>query len=197
MNTNFTESKKAILTEYIVIKNNATDEIHILNRSCFEKVDECETYTDYGQKVGCENAGCNTLDNSYSTELHNSFLADVKSAGFEIEEDASLSDILNTENEELQAFIEQWKKENESHSECTSYDYWDGHNWQSIVIENESGNTYYSELTEEEQLPILKEYENADFTNWESGFCTEETENYIFEKSQFQGYFGLASVQSK
>lgn len=140
--------------------------IYVDSRNLFEKVNLCDTYGDYGQKVGCYNAGCYALDNSNST-MH-SDLMDAIDVRFSTNFSDILKDLGNTsfssvselieelneindneeavlsqygytpiDEEELKAFAEKWVKENENHLEVTAYTFFNGSNFESIITENQ------------------------------------------------------------
>lgn len=90
--------------------------------------------------------------------------------------------------------------DDEEHIGATFIEYWDGHNWQSYILETDYDNDVALDgflLPEDDETAkkILDEFEKAEFGDWQYGFCTAETENYVFTKSQFQGNFALATIE--
>lgn len=75
-------------------------------------------------------------------------------------------------------------------------EYHDGHNWQSLVIYDQ---TYpypaLSEIKGEEAEAILAEFKDA--TDWTEnrGIRTSKTTNYMFEKSAWQGSYPGVRVE--
>lgn len=97
-------------------------------RANFDKVQLCQTYGDYGQQVGCYNAGCYSLENSEST-----FKQDLESyitEKFQLAENFSYDDFAELDEDEadngIKESIKTWIEENENHSSCVAYTYWDG-----------------------------------------------------------------------
>lgn len=179
-----------LLEKYIVVKMNFTneDEIKMTLRNNFETVKYCESYADYGQKVGCYTAGCYSLSNSGSEAL-----ADLKKAIAEKfgVEDVTIVDCSNEFTVEPDAenipeglrikideFIAKWREENESHTEATAWTYHDSHNFKTVVLNWEFGESDCEELGEDEQAKILLQYPGV--PHIEGTNASEETEDFIY-----------------
>jgi len=200
-----------LLEKYIVCKlNNNEETIFITNRSSFEKNDLCETYSNYGIKVGCYDAGCYCLDNSasdFKSDLENALHAEFPE--LIIHEIMAYNDLDSLKHlleyaceiqdcSKIIEFAKSWIEENEKHFEVNSWEYHDGHNWKSIILNNENGLTNCEELEEDDQIKILEIYENEVNGTYMQGFTeTIETENYAFHLSRYQDNPFRATLEIK
>jgi hypothetical protein len=144
-----TEHEQNLLEEWIVVMlqhSDDNDRIKVTKRSNFEEIDYCKTYSNYGQKVGCNCAGCYSFANEYS-EIHSDFVSAVE----------KISDIV-----ELNKFSETWKSKHESHTQVTAWTFHDSHNFKTYILEPDFSDPDFIEadcieLEEEEQLKILRQ----------------------------------------
>lgn len=175
--------------------------ILVSNRANFQKVRLCETYGDYGQQVGCYNAGCYSLDNSEST-----FKQDLESyitEKFELEENFSYDDFAeldeNEADEKILESIKIWIEENENHSSCVAYTYWDGNNFATAVISNEyfEDQVSHVEIEEEEAKLIEEAIENRSFVKEGFGEKIYEYGDYIVIDNYCQGHWESWQVINK
>lgn len=183
------------MKKYIVVTCEGYDEYFITHRDNFKDVELCECYGNYGQKIGCYNAGCYSTDNSsgdFSTNFMKAFNEKYPDSGID-----SIDTILEGNNNEYIEFYEGWKKENTAHTQVKAWTYWDGRNFKSLVIENDfGGENDVSELEEDEQRKILAEFDGqVDVFRGHS--ASQETENYIFTTTKWQSDQWLANVKSK
>jgi hypothetical protein len=136
-----------------ILKNNyaAEKQFYITKKDNFKKTNFCETYSQYGQKIGCYDAGC----------------------------------IIDEENEN-----------NNDHVSCMAWNYWDGRNWQSIILNDlDIENSEWDEVNKEESKKILKEMPE---TPWIDGIDTTiETENYIFYYCRYSDFPWICTVNNK
>ena len=203
--------------------------ICVASRKLFEKVNLCDTYGDYGQKVGCYNAGCYALDNSYSTmhsdlmdaiderfntkfsevlkDLGNTSFASVSELIEELNEindneEAVLSQYGYTpiDEEELKAFAEKWVKENENHSEVTAYTFFNGSNFETVVIEDyvfDGQMRTHVEIDEEEAREVEEAIENRSFVKKGFGKDVYEYGDYYVIDNYCQGHWAKWEVVKK
>jgi len=186
-----------LVEKYIIVKfdDETEDPIRMTKRDHFEKVNMCDCYAKYGNKVGCYAAGCYSFDNSDS-----SFRLDCKTAlvqkfpeldkyTMDVNEDGSVEFVdedqfenLNERNalndEGYAAFIKDWKQKNETHTEVTAWTFHDSHNFKTVVLDTDFGEPDCTELDEAEQRAILAEYPGV--PHIEGTIANEETENFIF-----------------
>lgn len=114
--------------DLIVLKRNEEDNImYIIEENKFETTRLSECYDKFGQKIGKENAEDYCLENSYCTELRERFLNDLQTAGFEVE-NKSWEDFVESDDNSIKEFVENWRDENEVYTEALAYNYWDGNN---------------------------------------------------------------------
>jgi len=177
-------------------KKCAEDEIvFIAERSNFENMLLHDCYNEFGCRISNEEAEDYCLENSYCTELRKKFIEDYKKAGFVFDEENSIDDILESDNEQIVNFLASWKDKNESYTEAYAYNYFDGHNWKSIILDCDIDE--YAEYEYEEGEDILKEFEGIEFLEHENGICKIETDNYIFKHSLSPSNPFLANVEFK
>lgn len=186
-------------TNLIVIRKKESEDgkMFIADRDDFDWQNLSECYDQFGQQIGEENAGDYCLESSYCECLRNEFLNDFKKAGFELEEDNCIDDILESEDEKIKKFIEAWKEENEMHTRVFAWNYFDGNNWKSIIINDDTSDleANYEEVESKEAGEILKAFESVQFGQHERGLCTIESGEYIFTHSLFAGDPFLANVE--
>lgn len=185
-------------TNLIVIRKKESEDgrMFIADRDDFEWQNLSECYDKFGQQIGEENAGDYCLENCYCTDLRDKFLNDLKAAGFEVDENSDIDDFTDSEDEKLKKFIEAWKDENESYTEALVYNFWNGHNWQSIIISCDSDESVnYEEIEGKEAEDILKAFEGVQFGQHERGLCTVESGEFVFTHSLFAGNPFLADVE--
>lgn len=172
----------------IVVRKTKTDEstMYITSRDDFEKTNLCDCRDNYGNTVGCQNAGCYSVENSYcdaAEECVKALYKHLNVSSDDIDSD-DLDDALNgcnellegIEQEKIDSFIEKWREENENHVEVTAWNYWDNSNWRTFILEAESGEVDVEEVENSEE--ILKEYPGVPLI--EGTETTVETENFAF-----------------
>ena len=148
-----------------VIRFKSTNELAIIGgepEEKFIKKNYCETYNEYGQKVGCYDAGCWTPES-----------ADDFKEGDEI-----------------------------SHVECLAYDYWTGHNWQTLIAKcdlvPETENVEALRWNEDEddlelEKEILAAYEKAEFpAMFHNGYREAIANDWKFTETLWQSDFAIA-----
>lgn len=207
-NYSYNLRSEKLLEKWIVVKMNFTDEICVTRRSNFEEMNLCDAYENYGQIVGCCNAGCYALDNSDSNiqsdfllaienemnvKLHSSFGNEFGSCFTSIDELIENIDSLNDLDDEskeiynytdidtdaVRVFAQKWVTENENHTTITGWTYWDGSNHKTITLKAEFSETDCTELDEDDQVEILLEMpESAPYISGTN--TSEETENFTF-----------------
>lgn len=124
--------------DLIVLKRNEEDNImYIIEENKFETTRLSECYDKFGQKIGKENAEDYCLENSYCTELRERFLNDLQTAGFEVE-NKSWEDFVESDDNSIKEFVENWRDENEVYTEALAYNYWDGNNWRSVILDDDA-----------------------------------------------------------
>jgi hypothetical protein len=211
------------LEKYIILRFEGDDDYQITLRSHFEQINLCDCYENYGMKCGCydsgcyvfKNSGCEIAEDCYK-ELYHEFehnnddeesiwglvrenLELSYTDFFEMlinDKDVFISNFLLTEEMyiEVKKWFENWKEENETHTQVTAWTYWDGNNFKTVVLSTDFGEPDCFEVDSEESRKILAEFNGA-----LDVFATEskETENYIFTTTLYASDPYLASVEIK
>lgn len=186
-------------TNLIVIRKKESEDgrMFIADRDDFEWQNLSECYDQFGQQIGEENAGDYCLENCYCTDLRDKFLNDLKAAGFEFEEDGDIDDFTGSDDKKVKEFVSVWRESNESHVQVLAWNYFNGHNWQSIILDDDTSDleANYEEVESKEAEEILKAFESVQFGQHERGLCTIESGEYIFTHSLFAGDPFLANVE--
>jgi hypothetical protein len=66
-----------------------------------------------------------------------------------------------------------------------AYNYWDGHNWRTLVLETDYGYPDLEEVRGEEAEAILTAYEDKEFSHEGFGSKTYKSGKYTFVETQF------------
>lgn len=229
MNTQSESKSENIYLKAINEPIGAEGTIHVSSRNLFEEVNLCETYGNYGQKVGCFNAGCYALDNSnspihsdlmeaidehFSTKFSDA-LKDLGNTSFAsvselIEELNNINDreddVLKSYNYtpidegKLKGFAEKWVKENENHSEVTAYTFFNGSNFETVVIEDhvfDGQMRTHVEIDEEEAKKVEEAIENRSFVKKGTGMDIFEFGDYYVIDNHWQGHWAKWEVVKK
>ena len=144
---------------YLFLKQNDSlnEQIYAVDEECFETLNVANTFDRFGQETGHENAGDYHIDNYYSSALFDcvshikiKFNHDVTinttTGRINTIDEMYLDEFVFSSNdsniiEDINKEIEQWCKENHKYETCTGFNYWDGNNWKSIIINNENNET--------------------------------------------------------
>lgn len=189
---------------YQLHPNTDEKEDFVLLNVDFEEINECETYDKYGQIVGCHDAGCYSIDNCDCDFVEDLIIAINKEFNLDCNKDVyfdDLQDILDelelTDNVNIKQFAKNWVEEETEHTLCKSYDYYDGSNYKSLILENMGDQVDLIELNDDLNNKIIEEYnkiEECQFV-FKNGIASVETENYIFKKSNFSWMFAIANIE--
>jgi len=203
-NYNYNLRSEELLEKWIVVQildAEPTDAIRVTRRSNFEKMNFCNAYGNYGVQVDCNNAGCYSFNNTESQIFDDFYSEASKEFGFTEDDldrlelthrefyemliepvDSVAYKIMKDEFEDWDAIIDffnQWREENETHTEVTGWTFHDSHNFRTVISECDFGEPDCVELDEEDQIEILLQMPETaphiDGTN-----ASEETEDYIF-----------------
>lgn len=87
----------------------------------------------------------------------------------------------------------------ESDAMCEGFNFHNGCNWQSVIVNYEDGDDCHYEVVEDENLckELNEAIENAVYISECSGVKTFETEEYIIEQSLHASAFETYSVREK
>jgi len=179
----------------IVIRGNNGD-MGIIMESNIKSMNYCNTHSNYGQEIGCCDAGCYSFDNDNSDFLKDLIKFIKEKYDIEIDEFESYYSSPEEFIKEFEGFndfqdikksIENWIEENEHHVLCNAVDYWDGSNWKSIITYNEYCDEFGYDVLDEmnEEVQTIKK-ELPDSTPYIEGTCLDvKTENYTFSFSRY------------
>lgn len=186
-NYNYNLRSEALMEKWIVVKfiHSEDDTLHVTRRDNFEEMNMCDAYTEYGQTVGCENAGCYAFSNSESCiaedcyEQHFTYAFKHKNEDNEsiwglVRENLEMSymdffrmlvecesdfisnfEITEEKYADILEWFNAWKEENESHTKCTAWTYHDSHNFCTAVLSSDLDKCDCEEIDEDEELEIL------------------------------------------
>lgn len=161
------------------------------------------TYGQYGQKVGHTYACDYSLHNDEGTWA----LEDMRKDGVEkfgegfseIEIDTSSLAVENYEElselgieaseEKLNEWVRKWEKENANYTEVSHVTWWNGHNFQSHVLEDEEYGATLKRVSEDLEKSILAAYEEAE--DWEDlgGESRCRVGEYTFKTTRYPHFY--------
>lgn len=173
---------------YLFLRNTKeqSDKVYVAYASDFKEVPLSDTYASYGQLVEAENAGdhCEVLTDKAASLIQTALLE----REYEHLVDIEKGDFIYA-SEDLQAYytitkllddgtlsgedIEQYKET------CTAYTYWDGNNYQSIVIATEYGHDHleWEECSAEEAFECILLIDNMQEVSTSDSRVIYEAEN--------------------
>jgi len=162
-----------------------------------------ETYDRFGQQVGHTNAGDASIKNTDYTGTYYDLLDAVRGR-FEISEDIDFdidvynltAEEINVDPSELKSFCEKWCEENESFNEVKGFDYWDGHNWKTVITGCEFGEPTHV-IVSENADEMNEAIETCEFIEETHGKQYFESEKYWIIQSAWQGDFESYQLFSK
>lgn len=184
-----------------------------------EEMELHETYDQFGQLVGHDNAGDYSIYNQYSyadsdclKELIEHFQitsqtndyntpddVDFLSINSDGEIDITLNieeqDIENFDRAKINAFIKKWEEENAEYNTIKGFDYWDGSNWRTIVVEDHVWDNPTHKVIEDESLE--SEIESKEWIKDGFGKKIYESKNYWIIHDYTQGSFASYELYVK
>lgn len=208
------------MSNYIFLKDNneqGPTTYYAISKEKIEKLNVCDTYTDYGQLVGHYDAGDYSIENSASDAYRSCEKAIKEKFGVEatfteegivkeidgeevpssyddehdVDYDVEKANKLFNLAIEIQDFIEEWRKENEVFNTCEGFDYWDGHNWQTITVSSELDGEPSHSIVDDENLvaELNKAIEEREFQSEGFGEKIYEGNGYKVIDSAFEGHW--------
>jgi len=162
-----------------------------------EKMFLCNCYDQYGQIIGCYDAGCASIKNP---DFRRNLINDFKEAfGLAIEIDYENFEEAEELEEQLenaleralteieQKWIEKYLADNTDHVKVVGVEFWDGSNWQTRFIETEEseyqGRHDWAEIDAETEAEILAEYEKADLFVRTGADATDTVKKFKFSRT--------------
>lgn len=172
---------------------------YAISENSIKKLNLFETYDNSGLLTGHTNSGDYAIENDYSNakedclhEITKNFLNDKdKELLSEYVEFKNIQDYLNIEDDKIvigkslytylsskadkiNTFIENWRKENEVYTECEGFNYWDGHNWKSIIVKSDLDGWLEWEILNDEDLTLKLNHAIDKMEFIKEGFGTRE-----------------------
>jgi len=198
------DSEQISIRVYIESTDTTEDpELFIIDSDNITESNACKGYDMHGQEVGCENAGCYSLGNHVAGCQADLIAYIEKQLAINLEVDGYIDDIKeifdyyecdSSEKVKIKKLAKEWLKDNESHTEHESYDYWDGHNWRTKRYSNGYGwPNDFEEIDEKLEEDILDAYFQYD-SHIEGATKTEKIGKYEFRSSRFADDFAMAWV---
>lgn len=182
-----TQELKNSNCEFTVLREKNSEDCNLFicrrNEFKYEELHDC--YDRYGQEIGAEGAEDYSVENYYCSDLRAKFLEDFRNE-INCEDIENVDDLLDCEREDVLKWVENWREENESATMAKVLNYFNGHNWQSIIINcdiDEACN--YEEVAEEVAEEVLTAYENAEFGDYEFGKRSCECGGFEFIQTQY------------
>jgi len=183
-----------------------------------KEIPESDTYDRYGQQIGHEAAGDYHIDNDYSSAKQDCIAAIEEKFGYKVSIDYKngVEVIENTETDEwiseqidpteagelisdINSFISEWGNENSTITALRGFNYWDGHNWKTVVVEREHtgrDNTSHQILDDQELIAELNEaIETSNRTIYEFGKEKYQSDNWEIVVNNFQGSWASYEIR--
>lgn len=170
-------------------------EIYITDKSQFEEMPLSSTYREYGQSNGRDDAG------DYVEILSDELAVNLNEYLLEIDEDNTTykkGDIISFYDDWDAAtwIIENGDKAAYELSEemCLAYNYWDGSNWATVLLETENGSFDTGWVICENSDEIIKEYLSKEYDSEGFGIKYYKSDNYTFVVSLFESDWSHACI---
>lgn len=193
----------------VIVSNFDSDVMYIIDSRDIEKTNVHDCYDDAGQRIDEESAGDYSLFNTYCDDIFSNMVeAGEKKFGTAFRDmklDYSDLTIINSEEiglsdkeKEINEFIQKYEDENASYTECEAINFWDGRNYRSIIIGDETVCGEYHYADDELAEKILKEYSQIESPDFREGFGLSKIESgeFVFGFSQYQNdNFNICSVR--
>jgi len=176
----------------IIKKLNTDKDEFLLVGDIFQKTKVSDCYSNFGQKVSNYDAGDYlsiskpfkiTVDEE-TTELKE---GEIISADFNQELYSSIHKIKGGESDDEVTFEYEY---------CSAYTFWDGHNFKTITAAVENGEPTHEICEGEDFDKMISEYDTAEKIKNVPGGEILKSENFIYQKSFWQGHFEIATVET-
>jgi hypothetical protein len=179
------------------LKDNFEMKYVILPEEVFEETYLCETFDDYGQKIDCCEVGCYCLANLES-DFH---LYMAEHFNWDLELMSKITDLDELEEifmlNEIEYNIDEIKKyidEHEEHIPCKAYNYWNGSNHRTYILESDLGVTGLSEVEPALEKRILAAFEKFDTYVYKGSEKKEEIDGFTFFYSLMSSFVFEAAI---
>lgn len=182
-----------------------------------ETLNEFETYDRYGQTVGHENAGDYHIDNQYCSAKQDCIAAIEEKFGVDVNIDTHnqvVEVIDNTEVDEwiseqtdpavageliseINTFISEWAEENQTLTTCKGFNFWDGSNWATVVVQREHTDNVSHEILDDEELikELNQAIEDKEYVKSEFGKEKYQSGNWAIVDNHCQGSWATFEIR--
>lgn len=186
---------------YKDIYNN--ERMYIIDDANIEKGRLCDTYDEFGQRVGETGAGDYSLHNDEGRSAFYDMLNEGAKIFGEAFYDAEINTVdLLLENyeylknagikaceEEITQWINNWEKKNANYTTVRHLTWWNGCNYQTHILDDEECGADLERVSGEMEAEILAAYANAE--NWEN--CEHgsrcQVGNFIFKTTIYPAFY--------
>lgn len=177
-----------------------SETIYAMPDGCFEKTLVSLTYDNYGQLVDTATAGDGiVLLTNKAVELANEAYAD----GEEITDHFKIDDYVSDyDHPNVFTQVRSELKEGEDFEyhgeEVLAYNFWNGSNWQSIIIKADTFEPNFEQITDEDLInELLIAVEEREFKSETTGIKYYEGNGYILADNCWQGTFATWEITIK
>jgi len=200
-------------TRVFLTKANEIDEIkryYSINEETIE--DELlihDTYDSYGQKISsCDAEDYSVMNNQCDlyneciNEIKERFLNNLDADDIDINDDLSFSwsgwdlegNNINLSDElknDIEDFIKDFEEKNNNYSSCKGFNFWNGSNWQTVVLEREYDDFKNYEIVDDSELieELNQAIEESEFYQNGSGYREYRSKKYSIIDSQWADRF--------
>lgn len=153
---------KELMKDYVFLKkaDDSEDVYYAIDSAKIETMNLCDTYDQFGQKVGHTDAGDYHPDNSASTILDDCLDAitekfKINTGDIEFDEDNDLlfpEDNYPENMSEIRAYAKTWIDEHKNETTCEGFTFWNGHNWQTIITACDQDSAITHQVVDDETL---------------------------------------------
>lgn len=180
--------------DYIFLKKRyaeGDDYIFAISPERIETLDLHSTYSQHGQIVGHTDAGDYHIENGYceAKSALQSALKEQFGKDIEVDDDGQIASIdgveVDSQDSEIMSFIKNWRKENETRETIKGFTFWNGHNWQTIVVD---AGHYESEyiVVDDGSGELIKAIMDKQFITEGFGEKTYSGNGYVVIESYFE-----------
>lgn len=167
-----------------------------------------DTYTGFGQQCGADDCGDSLeLLTQKAVDKANQIYYERYSEWDDLEvlQHFKLNDVISAYEERniFENIIASDLIEDEDYNlyqtMCTGFNYWDGNNWKSIIVSDETGQYYSWEVLEDKDLTqtLLTAFEEKEFIKSSFGKEEYETDEYEIVVSQFASSWDIFTIEEK
>lgn len=184
--------------DYVFLKkaDDSEDVYYAIDPAKIETLNLFETYDGFGQQVGHYNAGDYHPDNSASPAVQDCLNAIAEKFGIDTDGIEFRGDEIEFEGvpdnvAAIRDFVSSWIADNASIGTCEGFTFWNGHNWQTVIVSAEwdEGAITHTVINDDKLISELSEaLENRSFVKEGFGEKIYKSDNgYYVIDSYVQG----------